>query len=411
MFVVLYKKLPAKAAFFVLCTPPNFLMQKYFYIHYMKIAVMFALWSSWFLTASAQKDVYLLLGTYTAGTSHGIYVYNFNTGSAVSRLLDSAKIASPSYLAISPNEKYVYSVSEEASARQNGGSVAAFAFNKQNGSLLPLNRQGSQGNNPCYVAIDKTGRWVLTGNYSSGSLAALPVLKNGFLDSAVSAIEHTGSGVNTDRQNEPHVHATVFSPDNKYVLVPDLGMDKLMIYAFNKRTGALTPAATPFVMTKPGSGPRHLEFHPNKKFVYLIEELTGSISAYRYFPKNGALELLQNISNLPPEFMGYPGSADIHVSPDGRFLYASNRGESNTIAIFSIDKKTGQLTAIGHQSTMGKTPRNFNFDPTGNWLLVANQESNEVVIFKIDKATGLLTDSGKRIGVSKPVCVKWVMDR
>ncbi len=369
---------------------------------------MITLLSTWLFNASAQKDIYLLLGTYTSGTSNGIYVYNFNTASAESRLVDSVNIANPSYLAISSNEKFVYSVSEEANARQNGGSIAAFAFNKQNGALTPLNRQSSQGNNPCYVSMHKTGRWVLAGNYSSGSLAALPVLKNGFLDSAVSAIEHTGSSVNSDRQNEPHVHATVFSPDNKYVLVPDLGIDKVMIYAFNKRTGALTPAATPFVMTKPGSGPRHLEFHPNKKLVYLLEELTGSISAYRYFPKNGALELLQNISTLPPEFMGYPGSADIHVSPDGRFLYASNRGQSNTIAIFSIDKKTGQLTAIGHQPTLGKAPRNFNFDPSGNWLLVANQDSNEVVIFKIDKATGLLSDSGKRIGVGKPVCVKWV---
>jgi len=374
----------------------------------MKILLMITMMGGLLPAARAQQDVYLLLGTYTSGASNGIYVYNFNTATAGSRLVDSVKIANPSFLAVSPNEKFVYSVSEEANARQNGGCIAAFAFNKQNGSLTPLNRQSSQGNNPCYVAIDKAGRWVVTGNYSSGSLAALPVLKNGFLDSAVSAIEHTGSSVNSERQNEPHVHATVFSPDNKYVLVPDLGIDKVMIYAFNKRTGALTPAATPFVMTKPGSGPRHLEFHPNKKFVYLVEELTGSISAYRYQAKTGALELLQNISTLPPEFMGFAGSADIHVSPDGRFLYASNRGQSHTIAIFSIDKKTGQLTPIGHQPTLGKAPRNFNFDPTGNWLLVANQDSNEVVIFKIDKATGMLSDSGKRIGVGKPVCVKWV---
>lgn len=411
MFVVLYKEAACKGSFFFAIHSRNFWMQKYFYIHPMKILVMLALLGSGFFNASAQKDVYLVLGTYTSGTSNGMYVYNFNTATAESRLLDSAKIVNPSYLAVSPNQKYVYAVSEQGNASQNGGSVAAFAFNKQNVSLLPLNRQASQGNDPCYVAIDKTGRWLLTGNYSSGSLAALPVLKNGFLDSAVSSAQHTGSSVNNERQNEPHVHATVFSPDNKYVLVPDLGIDKVMIYAFNKRSGALTPAATPFVMTKPGSGPRHLEFHPNKQFVYLLEELTGSISAYRYFSKNGALELLQNTSTLPPEFMGYPGSADIHVSPDGRFLYASNRGQSNTIAIFSIDKKTGQLTAIGHQATLGKTPRNFNFDPTGNWLLVANQESNEVVIFKIDKATGLLGDTGKRIAVSKPVCVKWISGR
>ncbi len=408
MFVVLYKKLPEKAAFFVSQPSLKILKLKYFYIHRMKILMMITMMVGLLPAARAQQDVYLVLGTYTSGTSNGIYVYNFNTASAESRLLDSTKIANPSYLAISPNEKYVYSVSEQGNDLKDGGRLAAFGFDKQSGKLQPLNSQPSKGNDPCFVALHKNGKWALAGNYSSGSLAALPILKDGSLGSAVAAIEHSGSSVNSERQNDPHVHATVFSPDYKYVLVPDLGIDKLMIYAFNKHTGALSPAATPFVMTKPGSGPRHLEFHPNKKFVYLLEELTGSISAYRYLPKNGALALLQNISTLPPEFMGYPGSADIHVSPDGRFLYASNRGESNTIAIFAIDKKTGQLTALGHQSTLGKTPRNFNFDPTGSWLLVANQESNEVVVFKINKATGMLSDSGKRINVGKPVCVKWI---
>ena len=358
--------------------------------------------------ARAQQDVYLVLGTYTDGSSTGMYVYNFNTATAATRLVDSTKLANPSFLAISPNEKYVYAVSEQGNDRNDGGSLAAFSFNKQSGRLQPLNTQPSQGNDPCYVAVHKNGKWALAGNYSSGSLATLPILKDGSLGSVVSTINHSGSSVNSERQNDPHVHATVFSPDHKYVLVPDLGIDKMMIYAFDKMSGALTPAATPFVMTKPGSGPRHLEFHPNKKYVYLLEELTGSISAYRYLPKNGQLELLQNISTLPPEFLGYAGSADIHVSPDGRFLYASNRGESNTIAIFAINKKTGELTALDHQSTLGKTPRNFNFDPTGNWLLVANQRSNEVVIFKIDKSTGRLIDSGQRIKIGSPVCVKWV---
>ena len=236
----------------------------------------------------------------------------------------------------------------------------------------------------------------------------LPVSASGTLDSAVATIAQQGSSVNTDRQNESHVHATVLSPDEKYLYVPDLGTDKIMVYRFNKKTGSLTPAITPFVMTKPGSGPRHFTFHPNKKYAYLVEELTGGISAYRYDKKNGDLALLQNISTLPPDFMGYPGSADIHVSPDGKFLYASNRGASNTIAIFSIDKKSGGLVAIGHQPVLGKTPRNFNFDPGGNFLLVANHDSNEIVLFNINKQTGLLKDSGKSIQVSKPVCIKWL---
>jgi 6-phosphogluconolactonase len=185
-------------------------------------------------------------------------------------------------------------------------------------------------------------------------------------------------------------------------------MDKVMHYRFDQKKGSLTPTSPASTMTKAGAGPRHFEFHPNRKFAYLVEELTGGISAYRYSAKTGELALLQNISTLPPDYMEYSGSADIHVSPDGKFLYATNRGESTTVAIFSIDKKAGTLTAIGHQSTLGKTPRNFNFDPGGNFLLVANQNSDEIVVFKIDKATGLLSDTGKRFNVSRPVCIKWI---
>lgn len=350
----------------------------------------------------------MLVGTYTGGTSKAVYVYKFNSANGDHSLIDSAKIANPSFLAVSPNQKFVYAVSEEANAKENGGSVAAFSFNNITGSLTQLNKQSSNGNNPCYVTVDKTGKWVITGNYSSGTLTVLPVLKNGSLDSFVYSIKHTGQSANKERQNSPHVHATVLSPDNKFLFVPDLGIDKLMNYHFNKKTGALKENTPAIVQTKPGSGPRHFVFHPNKKFAYLVEELTGSVSGFSYDAKSGKLTLLQNISTLPPAFLGYAGSADIHVSPDGKFLYVSNRGESNTIAIFLIDKKTGRLTSIGHQSTMGKTPRNFNFDPSGNFLLVANQNSDEIVIFKIDHNTGLLADTGKRIAVSKPVCIKWI---
>ncbi len=358
-------------------------------------------------TAVAQKRAFLLVGTYTSGGSSGVYVYDFNTGNGETKLLQSGNVANPSYLAISPNEKNVFTVSEVSGEREKGGKIVSFAFDKNTATLTKINEQPSEGNNPCYITADKTGKWVITGNYSSGTLAVLPVGAGGKLGAAVSSIRHEGSSVNTDRQNEPHVHATVLSPDEKFLYVPDLGLDKIMVYRFDKRNGSLTPAASPFVMTKPGSGPRHFTFAPNKKNAYLVEELTGSISAYKYNKKNGALALTQNISTLPPDFMGYPGSADIHVSADGKFLYASNRGESNTIAIFSINPRSGELRAIGHQSILGKTPRNFNFDPSGNFLLVANQDSNEIVIFNIDRATGLLTDSGKRIPVSKPVCVKW----
>jgi 6-phosphogluconolactonase len=201
------------------------------------------------------------------------------------------------------------------------------------------------------------------------------------------------------------VHSTVFSPDYKYLFVSDLGMDKIMIYSFNAGSGKVTPALSPFMLTSPGSGPRHFTFHPNGKYAYLVEELSATVSAYTY--KDGKLTFIQRIAALPADFTGAKGAADIHVSPDGKFLYASNRGESNTLAIFSIDNATGKLTAKGYQSTMGQTPRNFNFDPSGNFILAANQNSDNVVIFKVDKKTGKLTDTGKRIEVGKPVCVKW----
>lgn len=356
----------------------------------------------------ADNGPYLLLGTYTTGKSEGIYVYKFNSLTGDFNYVSIAKnVKNPSYLAVSPNEKYVYAVNETNGKTGFGGSVTSFSFNKQTGVLSELNKQASGGNDPCYITTDKAGKWVFVANYSSGTVSVLPVKKDGSLDSAVTVIQHEGGGVNSDRQEKPHAHSTVLSKDNSYLFAQDLGIDKIMIYSFNNKTGQLTPAPTPYVETEPGTGPRHFEFHPNNKYAYLIEELSGSISVYNYQGK-GQLELIQNISALPPDYTGPVGSADIHVSPDGKFLYASNRGESNTIGIFKINQQTGMLALAGHQSTLGKTPRNFNFDPSGNFLLVANQNSDNVVIFKRDKQTGLLTDTGKKIEVGNPVCIKWV---
>ncbi|HEX7847170.1 MAG TPA: lactonase family protein [Chitinophagaceae bacterium] len=354
----------------------------------------------------APHEQYLLVGTYTstsAGKSEGIYVYRFNTETGEATYVNKAITENPSFLAVSPDQKFVYAVNEGA---KDKGSIAAFSFDRGNGQLTYLNSQPSGGDHPCYVAIDKTGKWVTSGNYSGGSLAVFPVDKTGKLGNQVSHMQHQGYSVNTERQTAPHVHSTVFSPDNKFLFVPDLGIDKVMIYSFNAKNGKLAAAKIPFHMTEAGAGPRHFDFSPNGKFAYLMEEMSGSISAYSY--QKGELHLLQNISALPPEYNGAIGSADIHVSPDGKFLYASNRGESNTIAIFKIDAATGMLSVAGHQSTLGKTPRNFNFDPSGNFLLVGNQNSDEIVIFKRDKETGLLTDTKKRIAVGKPVCIKWI---
>jgi 6-phosphogluconolactonase len=262
------------------------------------------------------------------------------------------------------------------------------------------------GNSPCYVVVDKTGKWVIVGNYGSGTLAVLPIQKDGSLGKAVTTIRHQGQGVDKERQEGPHVHSTVLSADNRYLFVADLGIDKEMIYAFNDKTGSLTPAREPFVKLQDGSGPRHFVFHPNGRWAYLTQEMTATVTALRYV--NGGLHSVQTINSLPAGYKGPKRTADIHVSPDGKFLYSSDRDSANTIAIFKIDQNNGTLKLVGHQSVMGKTPRNFNFDPSGNYLLVANQNSDNIVVFQVDHQTGRLKYTGHQIPVGNPVCIKWI---
>ena len=359
-----------------------------------------------FVYVTAAQQHYLITGSYTSGKSEGIYVYLFNSSDGSFKEVSHVKISNPSFVAVSPDEKFVYAVQEDAAGNGKGGEITAFTFDKRSGMLTYINEQPSDGDHPCYVTVDKTGKWVVAGNYSSGSLAVLPVNSDGSLGLATTIIQHTGTGVNKDRQTKPHVHCTLFSADNKFLFVPDLGIDKVMIYAFDETTGKLKPADQPFARSADGAGPRHFCFHPSSKYAYLIEELSGTVVVYDY--SDGKLQNKQRISTMPVGDTSFAGSADIHVSPDGKFLYASNRAEANTIAIFHIDQKNGELSLAGHQSTLGKTPRNFNFDPSGNFLLVANQNSDEIVIFKRDTETGLLTDTQQRIKAGKPVCLKWV---
>ncbi len=349
---------------------------------------------------------YLVIGTYTSTKSKGIYVYTFDTTNADNRFVSVTKTSNPSFLTISPNRKFIYAVGEnvDSTIQPIGGTVSAFSFNKTNGTLTAINTQPSGGKNPCYVTIDKTGKWIFIGNYSSGTVSMFEANKDGSINKLKQVITHEGSSINTQRQESPHVHATVLSADNKYLYVPDLGIDKIMMYAVDKKKGSLRFSAA--AVSEAGSGPRHFTFHPNNTYAYLMEELTGTVVFYEV--KKGELLFKQRIGSLPKDFTGAAGSADIHVSPDGKFLYCSNRGASNTISIFSIDPNNGKLTIVRHQSTLGKTPRNFNFDPSGNFLLVANQNSDEIVIFKIDKVTGLLNDTGKKISVPKPVCLQWI---
>ena len=360
------------------------------------------------LHSPAQKnEVFLIAGTYTSGKSEGIYVYRYlQDKMEASPVFTTTGIKNPSFLTVAPGGNKIYAVSE-MNGNGDAGRVIAYDFDPSTGSMRKLNEQPSGGDDPCYVTVDKTNKWVIVGNYSSGSLSVLPILADGSLGASVEKINHTGSGPDKNRQEKPHVHATVLSPDNRFLFVPDLGTDQIMIYHFNEKTGKLKAAKQPFAKTKPASGPRHFTFHPSGKFAYIMEELSGSVTAFRYRSKSGGLKAIQNISSVPAGFTGQAGSADIHLSADGRFLYASNRGESNTIAIYAVNPADGNLSLIGHQSTLGKGPRNFSITPDGKHLIVANQGSDEMVIFSRNMETGLLTDTGKRIAVPTPVCIAW----
>lgn len=352
------------------------------------------------LALSGNDDLYLFIGTYTTKTSEGIYVYRFNTKTGDFVPVSIAKgIKNPSFVALSPDQRFLYSVAE-----MSGGAVSAFSFDKQSGNLTLLNTQSSGGNGPCHVAVDKTGKWVIVGNYGGGSLSILPVQADGSLGQATQTFQHEGKSVNTERQEKPHVHSINIASNNKDVFVPDLGTDKIMTYVLDPKSGKLSAGNPPFTATTPGAGPRHFTFHPNGKFAYVIQELNATVTGFNY-NKKGKLEAIQTVKTLPDDYKGRNWCADIHISPDGKFLYGSNRSHESLV-IFSIDPKTGQLTLVGHQSVNGKTPRNFMIDPTGKWVLVANQDSDNVVIFSRDINTGKLTPTGKEIKVSMPVCLK-----
>jgi len=347
------------------------------------------------------KDPALIVGTYTSNGSYGAYAYNF-AGDAISVVTDSIKLSNPSYLAVAKKASIIYAVNED-----NPGAVSAIAF--KNGKLTMVNSQPISGVHPCYVSVTNDEQHVFLANYSSGSLMGFSMDGSGALLPAKQTITHEGFSINTARQEKPHVHATVLSKDNRFLYATDLGTDEVYIYSLNANTGLLSPAKKqPVVKLTAGGGPRHIVFHPFKKTAYVIEELSGTVTVFDVNTGNGKMKMRQRISTLPPGFTGTIGSADVHVSPDGKFLYSSNRGSSNSIAIFSIDQKTGKLVYIAEQATLGKTPRNFSIHPSGQYLLAANQNSNQVVIFKIDNTTGLLSDTGKRIDVKSPVCLQWL---
>jgi 6-phosphogluconolactonase len=290
---------------------------------------------------------------------------------------------------------------------KKSGAVSAFAIDHKSGRLNLLNQVASGGADPCYISLDKTGKYVLVANYSGGSVSVFPSLKDGRLGEPSAFVQHQGSSANKERQEGPHAHWIQTSPDNRFAVVSDLGLDELVLYRFDAAKGSVVQNEPSFAKLPPGAGPRHAAFHPNGRFAYVLNEMQSSVGAFSYDPSTATLKTLQQLSTLPKDFTGQNDTAELVVHPSGKFLYASNRGH-DSIAIFSIDSLKGTLTPAGHVRTGGKTPRNFAIDPTGKYLLAANQASDNIVIFRINPVTGNLTPSGQVAEVPSPVDITFV---
>jgi 6-phosphogluconolactonase len=346
------------------------------------------------------------IGTYTGGPSEGIYQLRLNAETGeIENLGLAGAVDNPSFLALHPSLPVIYSVGQVLDTDDvRKGMVCAFAIEPDDGALTPLNRQSTAGEGPCHVAVDRAGRNVLVANYSGGSIAALPLEEDGRLREAASVIQHEGSSVHPQRQQQAYAHAVTLDAAGRFVFAADLGIDKIMIYRFDETQGLLEANAPPFAALAPGAGPRHFTFHPNGRFAYVVNELDNTVTAFGYDPAKGRLEAIQTIGTLPEEFKEENTTAEIRVHPSGRFLYASNRGH-DSIACFAIDVENGRMTALGQSSTLGKTPRNFNLTPDGRFLLAANQQTGNVVVFRIDPGQGTLEATGYQVAVPAPVCV------
>jgi 6-phosphogluconolactonase len=345
----------------------------------------------------------VLIGTYTKGSSRGIYVYRFYEQSGQMAFLNEIDdISNPSYLCVTDNEKFVYSVNENTK-----GGVSSFTFEPTTGKLVLINQQETQGADPCYVSVDKDQRNMFVANYSSGSLAVFPLNRDGSIGALSQLVKDAGSSVVKDRQEGPHVHAAVLSPNEKYLLYTDLGTDKLNVMRYKaSKTPPLTPADPAFVSVTPGNGPRHLVFSPDGKFVFLVQEIGGIITTYSY--DNGQLKELESVDMKEPYMQGNIGSAAIHISPDGRFLYASNRGNANDIVEYAINPDNGHLTFISRTNSLGKGPRDFIIDPTGKFLIIANQVGNNIVVYRLNPTTGTPLHVVSQTQLDSPVCLKIV---
>lgn len=357
--------------------------------------------------ADAPAEYWVFIASSGGAKGPGVYVsrLDLKTG-ALSPAELAGATKSPSFLAIAPNGRYLYSCGDvtDATGKQVSG-VAAFAIDANTGKLKLLNAQSSEGAGPCHIVVDKTGKNLLVANYSGGSVASLPIQADGTLAKAASTLQHTGSSVNKQRQEGPHAHSINVDSNSKFVFAADLGLDKVLVYKLDAAKGTLTPNDPPGVSVTPGVGPRHFAILPGEKFAYVINEIGNTVTAFEYDATRGTLKTIQEITTLPEGYKETSHTAEIVAHPSGKFIYGSNRGH-DSIAIFAVDPQTGKLTAKGQQLTGGKMPRNFVVDPTGTYLLAENLSTNTVVVFRIDPQTGLLKETGHKLDVHAPMCIR-----
>jgi 6-phosphogluconolactonase len=374
-----------------------------------KVLLLLSIILCWGLVEAQPKKEILYVGTYSVRGSQGIYSYTFNRAKQTLTLLQAVpSLESPSFLAIHPSKKFLYSVNRgKADMTDQGGSVSAYGIDPLTGRLSGINHKSSYGDGPCYIEVDKTGKYIFVAHYGEGNLTVLSLFKDGSIGGVSDAKKYTGNGIHPERQQSPHIHAAVISQDNKFLYVMDLGTDKIYIYEFNATEGTLQPASMPEISVVPGAGPRHFTIHPSGNFAYLVEELTSTVGVFSVDKTTGGLTILQDsVKSLPENFTDRNTAADIHTSVGGKYLYMSNRG-ADVLSIFTIGDD-GKITLIGHQTTGGKVPRNFLVDPKGEFIFAANQDTDTINIFRINPKTGKLTEVGKPVKVPSPVCLKIV---
>ena len=383
---------------------------------FLPVALLIAAFLLTVLLAAAAPAQYsskylFYVGTYTedGSKSKGIYAYQYDGKTyQITPLGLAAETTNPSFVAFHPNGRFLYAVNEVGNYKgPNSGGVSAFSIDRATGKLTFLNEVPSRGADPCYITVDRTGKYVMVANYTGGSLAVFPVLADGKLGEASAFVQHTGHGTNPTRQEGPHAHSIDLSPDNRFAMVDDLGLDELLVYKFDSAKGSLALNDPPFTKLAAGSGPRHFVLRPDGKFAYVVSEMGHTVTAFSNDATNGRLQVLQTVTTLPKDFTGRNDDAEIAVHPSGKFLYASNRGD-DSIAIYTIDQSKGTLALVGIVHTGGKEPRSFEIDPTGVLLFAENQKSDNIVIFRIDQKTGQLTPTGQVLEVGSPVCLKFV---